>query len=146
MLSVNSKKELRAQHSGQRTSPIFHPCPSPPPPPPARQPHCPRSTTARPPARPKPIRPLTHPTGFTPLSKAQRQRLYADSSNVDLFDEAHFAMVDTLFSLAEAYLFMQLVELRDGDPGALPAGKSYADLYRDLRTAVDLCHRYGSNG
>ena len=28
------------------------------------------------------------------------------------FDEPDYAMVDTLFSLAEAYLFMQLVELK----------------------------------
>lgn len=30
------------------------------------------------------------------------------------FDDVRFAMVDTLFSLAEAYLFMQVVELKVG--------------------------------
>jgi hypothetical protein len=39
---------------------------------------------------------------------------------------------------------MQLVELQDARPGCLPPGKSYADLYRDVRGAVDLCHRDGS--
>lgn len=29
----------------------------------------------------------------------------------DDFEEPNYAMIDTLFSLAEAYLFMQLVEL-----------------------------------
>ena len=43
-----------------------------------------------------------------------------------------FAMIDTLFSLAEAHLFMQLVEWWDKDRTSLklPAGKTYADLYR----------------
>jgi hypothetical protein len=39
-------------------------------------------------------------------------------------------MIDTLFSLAEAHLFMQLVELQDSRPHLLPPGKAYSDLYR----------------
>ena len=46
------------------------------------------------------------------------------------FDEPDFAMIDTLFSLAEAHLFMQLVELQDSRPDLLPSGKAYPDLYR----------------
>ena len=46
------------------------------------------------------------------------------------FDEPDFAMIDTLFSLAEAHLFMQLVELQDREPHLLPAGKTRPDLYR----------------
>ena len=46
------------------------------------------------------------------------------------FDEPDFAMIDTLFSLAEAHLFMQLVELQDSRPDLLPHGKAYPDLYR----------------
>ena len=46
------------------------------------------------------------------------------------FDEPDFALIDTLFSLAEAHLFMQLVEIKDGELAELPPGKSYADLYR----------------
>ena len=46
------------------------------------------------------------------------------------FDEPDFALIDTLFSLAEAHLFMQLVELGDAQPDAIPAGKQPADLYR----------------
>ncbi|RMZ54397.1 hypothetical protein APUTEX25_001973 [Auxenochlorella protothecoides] len=55
-----------------------------------------------------------------------------------------YALIDTLFSLAEAHLFMQLVELLDAGGSGLPLGKQYADLYRDVRGAVDLCHRDGS--
>ena len=39
-------------------------------------------------------------------------------------------MIDTLFSLAEAHLFMQLVELQDKEPHLLPGGKTRPDLYR----------------
>lgn len=40
---------------------------------------------------------------------------------------------------------MQLVELAEAAPEALPPGKSlFRDLYRDVRAAVDLCHRDGS--
>ena len=46
------------------------------------------------------------------------------------FDEPDFAMIDTLFSLAEAHLFMQLVELQDEQPDLLPPGKTRPDLYR----------------
>lgn len=46
------------------------------------------------------------------------------------FDEPDFALIDTLFSLAEAHLFMQLVELQDSKPLVMPIGKSYADIYR----------------
>jgi len=46
------------------------------------------------------------------------------------FDEPDFAMIDTLFSLAEAHLFMQLVELQDSQPDLLPPGKTRPDLYR----------------
>jgi hypothetical protein len=37
--------------------------------------------------------------------------VYNQSSVRDDFEEPNYAMIDTLFSLAEAYLFMQLVEL-----------------------------------
>ena len=46
------------------------------------------------------------------------------------FDEPDFALIDTLFSLAEAHLFMQLIELQDNHPERLPAGRSCADIYR----------------
>ena len=39
-------------------------------------------------------------------------------------------MIDTLFSLAEAHLFMQLVELQDSQPSLLPPGKTRPDLYK----------------
>lgn len=44
------------------------------------------------------------------------------------FDEPDYALIDTLFSLAEAHLFMQLVELQDAQPQLLP--KPTAGLYK----------------
>jgi hypothetical protein len=52
------------------------------------------------------------------------------------FDEPDFALIDTLFSLAEAHLFMQLVELQDSRPEVMPPGKSYADIYRCAPTSI----------
>ena len=82
--------------------------------------------------------------GFSPLSREERMETYNNSGKRHEFDEPEYAMIDTLFSLAEAHLFMQLVELYDTAPHTLPPNKTYADLYRDVRGAVDLCHRDGS--
>lgn len=82
--------------------------------------------------------------GFRELSREQRLGTYNEGGQRLSFEEPDFALIDTLFSLAEAFLFMQLVELRDADACLLPAGKEFPDLYRDVRAAVDLCHRDGS--
>jgi HAD superfamily 5'-nucleotidase-like hydrolase len=84
--------------------------------------------------------------GFKPLSREERMETYNSSNERQEYEEPTFGHVDTLFSLAESHLFMQLVEMHDAPkPGStLPAGKTYADIYRDVRGAVDLCHRDGS--
>ncbi|GLI63513.1 hypothetical protein VaNZ11_006498 [Volvox africanus] len=88
--------------------------------------------------------------GFKELPADVRKAVYnghhsSGGAGAGVFDEAGgYAMVDTLFSLAEAYLFMQLVELKDHDRHDILRRKSCKDLYRDLRTAVDMCHRDGS--
>ena len=76
-------------------------------------------------------------TLFSPL-----QSIY--NSTDHSFDEPDFAMVDTLFSLAEGYLFMQLVDLKDKGRLGQISSKPYHELYRDLRNSVDMCHRDGS--
>eukprot|EP00877_Chromochloris_zofingiensis_P002493 jgi/Chrzof1/12244/Cz06g26250.t1 len=82
--------------------------------------------------------------GFQKLNRDERNKYYNNSPVRDDFDEPDYGMIDTLFSLAEGYLFMQLVELADKYPGKLPNFSGYAGLYRDVRAAVDLCHRDGS--
>ncbi len=79
--------------------------------------------------------------GFRELSREERRALY-DASRVQAYEEPHFALIDTLFALAEAYLYCQLVELRDARPDLVP--KQYHDMYRDVRTAIDTAHRDGS--
>lgn len=61
--------------------------------------------------RPAP-RPTLCPSGFEPLTNETRKHVYNSEYTDFSFDEPDYAMVDTLFSLAEAYLFMQLVELK----------------------------------
>lgn len=82
--------------------------------------------------------------GFTPLSREERMDQYNTAGPQFDFEEPEFALIDTLFSLAEAYLFMQLVEMKDATVAGFPLEKSYSELYKEVRGAVDLCHRDGS--
>ncbi|KAK9740396.1 hypothetical protein RND81_03G032100 [Saponaria officinalis] len=82
--------------------------------------------------------------GFRELSKEEKGETYGNTLTRDSFDEPDYALIDTLFSLAEAYLFAQLVDFRDKNPGKIPAGADYARMYKDVRAAVDLCHRDGT--
>eukprot|EP00240_Pyramimonas_obovata_P002396 CAMPEP_0118946524 /NCGR_PEP_ID=MMETSP1169-20130426/44352_1 /TAXON_ID=36882 /ORGANISM="Pyramimonas obovata, Strain CCMP722" /LENGTH=512 /DNA_ID=CAMNT_0006892513 /DNA_START=525 /DNA_END=2063 /DNA_ORIENTATION=+ len=84
--------------------------------------------------------------GFRELTEEERETTYHSASGAprESFDGINFANIDTLFNLAEAYLFCQLVELKDKYPGQYLCDKHYFDLYQDVRRAVDLCHRDGS--
>lgn len=87
--------------------------------------------------------------GFRKLSREERVSLYMTTEHRESFDEPEYALIDTLFSLAEAHLFAQLVDMKDAGVGAADGGlswetKSYADIYRDVRRSVDLVHRDGS--
>ncbi|KAJ4759952.1 Cytosolic purine 5'-nucleotidase [Rhynchospora pubera] len=82
--------------------------------------------------------------GFREMSKEEKVAAYGSTLIRDSFDEPDYALIDTLFSLAEAYLFAQLVDFMDKNPGKVPAGTDYALMYRDVRFAVDLCHRDGT--
>lgn len=79
--------------------------------------------------------------GFRELSREERKSLY-DAAKILSYEEPDFALIDTLFTLADAYLFSQMVELRDAEPELV--SKSYPDLFRDIRNAIDMCHRDGS--
>ncbi|KAK9136352.1 hypothetical protein Syun_015682 [Stephania yunnanensis] len=82
--------------------------------------------------------------GFTEMSKGEKMATYGNTLIRDSFDEPDYALIDTLFSLAEAYLFSQLVNFKDKNPGKVPNVTDYARMYRDVRAAVDLCHRDGT--
>ncbi|XP_057988650.1 uncharacterized protein LOC110638074 isoform X2 [Hevea brasiliensis] len=82
--------------------------------------------------------------GFREMSKEEKVGTYGNTLIRDSFDEPDYALIDTLFSLAEAYLFAQLVDFKDNNPGKIPEGADYARMYKDVRAAVDLCHRDGT--
>ncbi|KAL7207709.1 hypothetical protein ACSBR1_029625 [Camellia fascicularis] len=82
--------------------------------------------------------------GFRELSKEDKVATYGSTLIRDAFDEPGYALIDTLFSLAEAYLFAQLVDFKDNNPGKIPGGADYSQMYKDVRAAVDLCHRDGT--
>ena len=74
------------------------------------------------------------------LDYEELRRDYADTF-VDLA-EPRFVFLNTLFSLSEAALFGQLVDLMDA--GALPGTLGYAALYQSVRDALDEAHSIGS--
>lgn len=82
--------------------------------------------------------------GFKELSKEEKMATYGNKLIRDSFDEPEYALIDTLFSLAEAYLFAQLVDFRDNHPGKFSSDVDYGRMYKDVRAAVDLCHRDGT--
>ncbi len=50
--------------------------------------------------------------GFDLLPNDVRKGVYNSGQFEPSLEEPDYAMVDTLFSLAEAYLFMQIVEIK----------------------------------
>eukprot|EP00276_Gloeochaete_wittrockiana_P019378 CAMPEP_0184350652 /NCGR_PEP_ID=MMETSP1089-20130417/39919_1 /TAXON_ID=38269 ORGANISM="Gloeochaete wittrockiana, Strain SAG46.84" /NCGR_SAMPLE_ID=MMETSP1089 /ASSEMBLY_ACC=CAM_ASM_000445 /LENGTH=618 /DNA_ID=CAMNT_0026683537 /DNA_START=532 /DNA_END=2388 /DNA_ORIENTATION=+ len=80
--------------------------------------------------------------GFKELSSEERRALYDSVRKTLSFEEPDFALVDTFFSLTDAYLFTRLVDFKRRTPEKLP--QSCLQLYKDVRMAVDLCHRDGS--
>lgn len=94
--------------------------------------------------------------GFREMSRKDRLSTYGKSPFQQTYDEPDYALIDTLFSLAEAYLFAQLVDFRDMYPEKFPltaraksdAGPlvpfNFSQMYKDIRAAVDLCHRDGT--
>ncbi|KAM1223634.1 hypothetical protein ACFX10_042476 [Malus domestica] len=82
--------------------------------------------------------------GFKELSKEDKVNTYGNTLIRDSFDEPDYIIIDTLFALAEAYMFAQLVDFKDKNPGKIPEDVDYAVMYKDVRAAVDLCHRDGT--
>jgi len=67
------------------------------------------------------------------------RQTYAETV-VDLA-EPRFAFLNTLFSMSEASMYAQLVDLLDADKAPHPMG--YGDLYREVRTVLDEAHIEG---
>lgn len=76
----------------------------------------------------------TRPIPFEDLRRAYSRTI------VDL-SEPRFAFMNTLFSLSEACLFAQMVDLLDD--GAFDKPYGYHDLYKVVREALDYAHMEG---
>ena len=63
----------------------------------------------------------------------------------DSYSGPNYSNIDTPFSLVDACLFSQLVDLKDrlGETDPMMSSKSYSQLWTDLRRCVDRCHRDG---
>jgi HAD superfamily 5'-nucleotidase-like hydrolase len=79
--------------------------------------------------------------GFKELTREERRSLY-DASLAQSYEEPDYALIDTLFTLADAYLFAQLIDLKNQFPEKIR--KTPLEIYRDVRHSIDLCHRDGS--
>ncbi len=77
--------------------------------------------------------------GTRPLEFEQMRAIYSRVI-VDL-SERRFQFMNTLFSLSEACLYAQLVDLLDR--GAISQVHGYEELYRTVRQAIDYAHLEG---
>lgn len=76
--------------------------------------------------------------GHHQLSKHDRHVLY----NAASFKPQDFLSIDTFFALSEVQLFTEIVDYMRRHPNKIQ--KSFKEVYRDLRTYIDLSHRDGT--
>jgi len=82
--------------------------------------------------------------GFGVISSDYRKQIYSRTFNISpSFSEKHYVNVDTLFQLVDCSLFAATVTMKDEEEFAFLDGKTYEEMYRDVRASVDLCHRDG---
>ena len=79
--------------------------------------------------------------GFKELTRNERRKLY-DLENVVVYEEPDFALIDTIFALAEVFLFTQLVDFKENTNEL--SEKSFIQLHQEVRKCIDLAHRDGS--
>ncbi len=79
--------------------------------------------------------------GTRPLSFDEQRETYRHTP-VDLASD-RFVFLNTLFSLSECCLYSQLVDRYDARRDRFPAIHSYASLYRQVRSSVELTHVEG---
>ena len=77
--------------------------------------------------------------GTQPMPYAEQRETYRQTL-VDLHD-SRWQFLNTLFSISEAGIYLQLVDLLDA--GKLPAALGYDDLYDAVRRSLDAAHLEG---
>ncbi len=82
--------------------------------------------------------------GFQQISSKMRKQLYSRTFNkVPSFTEKSYVNMDTLFQHVDAHLFASLIEMKDFGEHEFLDGRTYEEIYRQIRECVDLCHRDG---
>jgi 5'-nucleotidase len=77
--------------------------------------------------------------GTRVLDHLERKAIY-QTAPIEL-SETRWQFMNTLFSLSEASIYMQMVDLLDA--GKLPEVRGYADLYRLVKSCLDAAHVEG---
>jgi HAD superfamily 5'-nucleotidase-like hydrolase len=77
--------------------------------------------------------------GTKPLEFGEQRKTYSRTL-IDLRED-RYEFLNTLFSLSEAWMFGQLVDLLD--EAKLPTGLSYRDIYHTVRSFTDEAHMEG---
>lgn len=77
--------------------------------------------------------------GTRPIDFESKKQIYRDTL-VDLSDR-RWVFMNTLFSISEACMYMQLVDLMDD--GVLDQVRAYSDLYQHVRRSLDEAHVEG---
>ncbi len=77
--------------------------------------------------------------GTRPIDFEAKKQLYRDTL-VDLSDR-RWSFMNTLFSISEACMYMQVVDLMD--EGAIEGMRAYTDLYHFVRRSLDEAHIEG---
>lgn len=83
------------------------------------------------------VKRATH--GTVPLDFETQRNTYSRTI-IDL-SEGRYVFLNTLFSLSEACMYAQLVDLLEA--GMLPAGTGYEELYRRVKSGLDEAHMEG---
>ena len=84
--------------------------------------------------------------GLTEISAEERKTMYRQNVEGILdMSSSNYANTDTPFSLIDACLFAQMVDIKDKteQSSSFLQDKSYEKLWTDMRRCVDRCHKDG---
>lgn len=84
--------------------------------------------------------------GLTEMSAEVRKSLYRQNhEGIQDMSSSNHANTDTPFSLVDACLFAQMVDIKDKAQSSDPflESRSYEKLWSDMRRCVDRCHKDG---
>lgn len=84
--------------------------------------------------------------GLTEMDAVERKSLYRQNhEGIQDMSSSNHANTDTPFSLVDACLFAQMVDIKDKTEASSPflQSKSYEKLWTDMRRCVDRCHKDG---